>query len=177
MNYSKKGLALTERFEGCYLHAYPDPASPLGKALQATGLWQKALTTGVMPANLLRLSGAPWTIGYGHTGPEVHCGLVWTQAQAETQLMTDTATAVAAVNRLVTTPLTQAEFDALVDFVFNLGVAAFAGSTMLKLLNAGNHTAAANEFAKWDMAGGQHVAGLLRRRLAEQDEFLGAVTA
>jgi lysozyme len=173
MNYSKTGLQLTENFEGCYLHAYPDPASPLGKELQRLGMWQSVLRTGVIASALLKLSGAPWTIGVGHTGPEVKYGLVWTQDQADAQLLADVAGAVAAVNRLVTTPLTQGEFDALVDFVFNLGVGAFAGSTMLKLLNAGNHAAAAHEFEKWDMAGGKHVAGLLRRRVAEEHEFLG----
>jgi lysozyme len=174
MNYSKPGLLVTENAEGCYLHAYPDPASPLAKALQAAGLWLNALKTGVIPPALLKLSGGPWTIGVGHTGPEVRYGLVWTQDQADAQLLADVAGAVAAVNRLVKTPLTQGEFDALVDFVFNLGVGAFAGSTMLKLLNAGNHAAAANEFEKWDMAGGKHMAGLLRRRLAEKAEFTGA---
>jgi lysozyme len=173
MNYSKTGLLLTENAEGCYLHAYPDPASPLAKELQRLGMWQSTLRTGVIAPALLKLSGAPWTIGVGHTGPEVRYGLIWTQAQADAQLLADVAGAVAAVNRLVTTPLTQGEFDALVDFVFNLGVGAFAGSTMLRLLNAGNHAAAAREFEKWDMAGGKHMAGLLRRRLAEKAEFLG----
>jgi lysozyme len=173
MQYSKTGLAVTQGFESCCLKAYPDPASPLGKALIARGMWRSVIAGGAIPQSLLILSGAPWTIAWGHTGPEVHYGLVWTQAQADAQLLADTAGAVAAVNHLVTTPLTQGEFDALVDFVFNLGVAAFAGSTMLKLLNSGNHAAAANEFQKWDMAGGQHVAGLLRRRLAEKAEFLG----
>lgn len=173
MRYSKTGLALTERFEGCYLHAYPDPASPLAKELQARKLWANTLATGVIPPGLLKLSGAPWTIGDGHTGPEVRYGLTWTQDQADAQLLADVAGAEAAVNRLVTTPLTQAEFDALVDFVFNVGVGNFAGSSMLRYLNAGNHAAAANEFQKWDMAAGQHVAGLLRRRLAEAAEFKG----
>ncbi|MFT4064259.1 lysozyme [Paraburkholderia sp.] len=173
MQYSKSGLHLTESFEGLCLHAYPDPASPLGKELQRLNMWQNALATGVIASALLKLSGAPWTIGVGHTGPEVRYGLTWTPDQAEAQLLANVAGAVAAVNRLVKTPLTQAEFDALVDFVFNLGVGAFAGSTMLKLLNSGNHAAAANEFKKWDMAGGKHVAGLLRRRLAEKAEFLG----
>lgn len=173
MLYSKTGIALTESFEGCYLHAYPDPKSPLGKELQRRGMWQSALKTGLIASGLLVLSGAPWTIGVGHTGPEVRYGLQWTQDQADAQLIADVAGAVASVTRLVKTPLTQAEFDALVDFVFNLGSGQFAGSTMLKLLNAGNHAAAANEFQKWDMAGGEHVAGLLRRRLAEKAEFLG----
>jgi len=69
--------------------------------------------------------------------------------------------------------LQQNEFDALVDFVFNLGRGAFAGSTLLKNLNAGQFDAAATQFDLWDHAGGQVVAGLLRRRQAEQAMFQG----
>src|SRR5271166_2338336 len=111
------------------------------------------------------------TIGWGHTGPEVVEGLVWTQNQADTQLVMDLQHAVNTVNRLVTAPLSQGEFDALVDFVFNVGSGNFAGSTLLRLLNAGDVAGAAEEFAKWDHASGQVVAGLLRRREAEVQEF------
>jgi lysozyme len=112
-----------------------------------------------------------WTIGYGHTGPDVHPGLTITQEQANSLLMQDTQSAAAAVNRLVTVALNQDEFDALVDFVFNLGEGALAGSTLLKLLNAGNFAGAAGEFPKWCHAGGQVVPGLVRRRAAEQQLF------
>jgi lysozyme len=111
------------------------------------------------------------TIGYGHTGPEVVEGLVWTQAQADSQLVVDLQWAENFVNNNVSIQLTQGEFDALVDFAFNLGVNAEKGSTLLKLVNEGDFNAAANEFAKWDHASGQVVAGLLRRRLAEKEEF------
>lgn len=111
-----------------------------------------------------------WTIGYGHT-KGVSPGTVCTQEQAEQWLQEDIQEAANAVNRLVTTPLTQHEFDALVDFVFNLGVNAFAQSTMLIYLNRGDHVRAAGQFERWDMAGGKHVAGLLRRRVAEEAEF------
>jgi lysozyme len=114
-----------------------------------------------------------WTIGYGHTGTEVCAGLVWTQAQAEAALLADIQNAVNRVNSLVHVALTQPEFDALVDFTFNVGAGAFASSTMLKLLNAGNYQGAAAQFDRWDMAGGQVVAGLLRRRQAETQEFQG----
>lgn len=111
-----------------------------------------------------------WTIGWGHTGPEVKAGLVWSQVTADAQLLEDVRFAVAAVNTVKAT-LNQHEFDALVDFVFNCGVTAFFGSTLRKLLESGDHHGAANEFEKWDHAGGKVVAGLLRRRLAERDEF------
>lgn len=111
-----------------------------------------------------------WTCGDGHTkgvGPSTVCD----DALADEWLKQDTLEAANAVNRLVTTQLTQHEFDALVDFVFNLGVNAFAQSTMLIYLNRGDHIRAAGQFERWDMAGGKHVAGLLRRREAEEAEF------
>lgn len=113
-----------------------------------------------------------WTIGWGHTGVLVVPGLTCTQAQADAWLLQDCAAAEQAVNRFVCVSMTQHEFDALVDFTFNCGVTAFANSTLLKLLNAGNVHAAAHEFEKWDHASGKVVAGLLRRRLAEEKEFL-----
>jgi lysozyme len=112
-----------------------------------------------------------WTIGYGHTGPDVVAGLTITQAQAEAYLAADVQSAAACVNRAVTVPLSQEEFDALVDFVFNLGSGSFEGSTLLQLLNAGNMAAAAEQFNRWDRAGGAVVAGLLRRRQAETALF------
>lgn len=141
MKYSKTGLALTERFEGCKLHAYQD-------------------------------IGGVWTIGWGHTAG-VMKGMVWTQSRADDQLFKDMMCAEVAVNELVTCPLTQGEFDALVDFVYNIGTRAFAHSTMLKLLNQKKYQDAADEFVLWDHVGGKEVAGLLERRKAEQEEFNG----
>ena len=112
-----------------------------------------------------------WTIGFGHVGPEVVEGLTWTQDQADSQLVLDLTKAEHAVNTLVTVPLTQGQYDALVDFCYNCGIGAFSGSTMLRLLNAGQFDDAANEFQKWSHASGKVVAGLLRRRIAEEQEF------
>lgn len=145
MNYSKNGLHLTENFEGLRLTAYPDPAT----------------------------HGDPWTIGYGHTGAEVHQGMTITQEQAEEFLMQDVQKAVQTVNLKIHTDLTQNEFDALVDFVFNCGAGNFAGSTLLKKINAGDMEGAALEFQKWDKAAGHVMAGLVRRRQAETDLFKG----
>jgi lysozyme len=111
------------------------------------------------------------TIGWGHVGPEVVEGLVWTQNQADTQLVMDLGNAERMVNACVTVPLTQGEFDALVDFAFNLGCNAEKGSTLLKLVNTGDMDGAAAQFELWDHASGQVVAGLLRRRIAEEQEF------
>lgn len=111
-----------------------------------------------------------WTIGWGHTFG-VHEGMSCSQIEADAWLTQDEAAAIADVNTHVTVPLTQGEFDALVDFAFNLGRGALNNSTLLRDLNAGDHQAAAKEFEKWDHAGGKVVAGLLRRRLAEEAEF------
>lgn len=112
-----------------------------------------------------------WTIGWGHTGAIVRPGLTITQAQADQLLADDINWANNVVNGLVHASLTQGEHDAVVDFVFNVGSGNFASSTMLKWLNEKNMVMAALEFDKWDKAGGKVVAGLLRRREAEQMMF------
>jgi lysozyme len=112
-----------------------------------------------------------WTIGYGHTGSDVKPGMTITSAQAQALLALDVKSAAACVNNVVAVQLTQQEFDALVDFVFNLGAGAFRNSTMLRELNTGDFTGAAAQFDLWDRAGGAVVAGLLRRREAEADLF------
>jgi lysozyme len=144
MQYSKQGLALTEHFEAAS-----------GPALKA--YWDAL--------------GKLWTIGWGHTGLEVVEGLVWTSQQCVEALQKDVNWANNVVNGLVHASLTQGEHNALVDFTFNVGAGSFAHSTMLKYLNQGNMVMAALEFEKWDKAGGQVVAGLLRRRQAEERMF------
>lgn len=111
-------------------------------------------------------SAAVWTIGYGHTG-EVRPGQTITEAEAERLLRADLATAEAAVVRLVTVPLTDGQFGALVSFVFNVGQGAFAGSTLLRRLNAGEYDAVPGELARWNRAGGRVLQGLANRRAAE----------
>lgn len=146
MNYTMSPTGrqnLTERFEGDILTAYPDPAS----------------------------GGAPWTIGYGHTGPDVYQGLVWTQGQADAALQADLAWAEAAVSREVTVPLSQNQADALIDFVFNEGETNFHQSTLLAKLNQGDYDGADAEFQKWDKAAGRFMQGLLNRREAEAADF------
>jgi lysozyme len=112
-----------------------------------------------------------WTIGYGHTGLGVHAGLTITQDQADAFLASDIAGAVACVNKLVTSEITQSQFDALVDFVFNLGCASLASSTLLRAVNTGDFDVAARQFQRWDHAGGVAVPGLLERRQAEAALF------
>jgi lysozyme len=112
------------------------------------------------------------TIGVGHTGPEVHLGQTITQAEAEQLLSQDLSSAEDAVTRLVSVPLNDNQFGALVSFVFNVGAGNFASSTLLKLLNAGLVNEAAEQFVRWDHVAGVSSLGLLRRRQAEQGLFL-----
>jgi lysozyme len=118
--------------------------------------------------------GGVWTIGYGHTGPGVFAGLAITQQQADVFLQSDVAGSVACVNKLVTWAIVQCQFDALVDFTFNLGCASLANSTLLRAVNAGDFASAANEFLRWDHVRGQVIPGLLRRRQAEAQMFSAA---
>lgn len=83
----------------------------------------------------------------------------------------DLGAAEDAVNRLVTVPLNQNQFDALVSLVFNIGSSAFAGSTLRKLLNADDYTGAQAQFAAWHYSGGKPDGGLLNRRMQEAVQF------
>jgi len=112
-----------------------------------------------------------WTIGYGHTGADVQPGMAITQGDAQALLAEDVAASVAGVNAAVSVDLEQYQFDALVDFAFNLGVGALRSSTLLKLVNAGDVAGAAGEFGKWVYAGGKVLPGLVRRRAAEAAMF------
>lgn len=111
--------------------------------------------------------GVP-TVGVGHTGPEVHLGLVWTDEQVMDALRRDMAWVEGALNSKVQTQLEQYEFDALASFIFNVGEGQFASSTLLRLLNEGNHEAAAAQFDRW------HVPPeIASRRNGEREQFRG----
>jgi lysozyme len=112
-----------------------------------------------------------WTIGYGHTGSDVQPRLTITQEQAEILLGADIAWAAACVNKAVKSAINQNQFDALVDFTFNLGCATLIQSSLLKLVNAGDFAGAAQQFLRWNKAGGRVLKGLTVRRQAEMDLF------
>ena len=145
MRVSENGINLIKQFEGCRLTAYQD-------------------SVGV------------WTIGYGWTqsvdGNPVAKGMVITQQKADDLLKQGVVQYENGVNSLVKVQLNQNQLDALVDFAYNLGVNALKGSTLLKKLNTGDYAGAANEFTKWNKAGGKELAGLTRRREAEKSLFL-----
>ena len=112
-----------------------------------------------------------WTIGVGTT-KGVKPGMKITQAQADEMLHRDLAEFESAITRLVKVPLTQNQADALICFVYNIGIGAFSGSTLLKKLNTKDYAGAANEFGRWTKAGGKVLLGLERRRKAEKQLFL-----
>jgi lysozyme len=118
-----------------------------------------------------------WTIGYGHTGPALYKSLTINEADAEVLLRADIAEAVACVNRAVTVTISQNQFDAMVDFCFNAGRGNFLQSTLLRKVNFVDLAGAAAQFGLWVHAGGEVVAGLVRRRKAEAEMFANAVAA
>ena len=111
-----------------------------------------------------------WTIGYGHT-KGVYDGMTITQDQAEQMLLSELEEYEGYIKDMVTVPLTQNQFDALVVWVYNLGPTNFKNSTLLKELNAGNYNAAGQEITRWNKAGGKVLAGLVKRREAEAELF------
>lgn len=116
-------------------------------------------------------SGGVWTIGYGHT-LDVSPGDKITQEQAETFLTNDLIRFEEGVSKVITIPVNENQFSALVSFAFNLGLGNLVKSHLLSYLNDGQYENAAKEFPKWSNAGGMKSEGLLRRREAEQTLFL-----
>lgn len=146
MIHSDTCTRLVKQFEGCVLKAYPDPGS----------------------------GGDPWTIGVGHTGPEVKRGVAWTQAQADAALQSDLAHFDAGVSALIgPAPTTQGQFDAMVSFAFNVGLGNLKSSTLLRKHLAHDYDGAAAQFARWNKAAGRVLNGLAKRRTAEARVYRG----
>lgn len=113
-----------------------------------------------------------WTIGYGHTGPEVGPGDVISRAEAEALLKQDLSRFEKGVRSLVKVPLNTNQFSALVSFTYNVGTGALSQSTLLSLLNQSNYQGAANQFSRWVYGDGRVLPGLVRRRNEEKALFL-----
>jgi lysozyme len=145
MKLSAAGLDLIKRSEGFRSHTYFDAA---GFA----------------------------SIGYGHRleHAEYYPGGI-TESQAEVILLWDVRDAEQAVEHLVKVPLSQGQFDALVDFTFNLGPARLSSSTLLRELNEGHYDLAANELLRWAHCGAEEIEGLKARRHAERALWLGNI--
>jgi lysozyme len=134
--------------------------------------------------------GGVWTIGWGHTGPEVKAGLKWTQDRADSIFTSDIAFFENCVNNAVEVPLTQNQFDALLSICYNVGPGRGQGvggsdgkdgiivlangesSTLLRKLNAGDYPGASREFIRWNRIHGTVSAGLTKRRFEEAAVFV-----
>ena len=113
-----------------------------------------------------------WTIGYGHT-KGVTPNMVITSAEGEKMLKDELQEYENYVNELVTVPLHQHQFDALVSWTYNLGPSNLKSSTMLRVLNEGKYDEVPAQMLRWNKAGGKELEGLTRRRQAEADMFAG----
>lgn len=147
MKTSKAGLDLIKKWEGCRLKAYRDSAGVL-------------------------------TIGYGLTSAAgiipVTEGLTITQAQADDYLARALVKYEAAVEKAITRPMTQPQFDAMTSLCYNIGPGEFPGSSVARRFNEGNISGAADAFLMWTKAGGKELQGLVKRRHDERKLFLSA---
>lgn len=139
---NQEGLELIKVFEGCELKAYRDAVGVL-------------------------------TIGYGSTGGHVKAGMTITRVEAEQLLREDLQRFEVGVDqRLGDIEVTDNQFSAMVSLAFNIGLANFSGSSVLRRILAGNVQGAADAFLMWNKAGGKELKGLTRRRAAERELFL-----
>jgi len=113
-----------------------------------------------------------WTIGYGHI-KGVQEGDVITEQQAHDMLVEELDEYENYINTLVTVPLNQNQYDALVSWVYNLGSSNLNSSTLLKVLNTGNYAEVPEQIMRWNKAGGKVLEGLTRRRQEEANLFSG----
>jgi lysozyme len=113
-----------------------------------------------------------WTIGYGHTGDDVTEGLQISQDQAEQLLRQDLEKFQDGVDDAIAGDTSDNQFGAMVSLAFNIGLAHFKTSTVLREHNAGHYQTAADAFLLWNKAGGRVLPGLDRRRREERDQYL-----
>lgn len=122
-------------------------------------------------------SAGVWTIGYGSTrdadgSPIDEDTDSVTKQQALDLMRRDLLKTATILDKDVHVALNDHERAALESFIYNVGAGNFEASTLLKKLNAGDIEGSANEFLRWDHAGGKVLAGLLKRREAERSEFM-----
>jgi len=120
--------------------------------------------------NAYQCAAGVWTIGYGHT-KDVQQGMVISENTANEMLVEELNEYESYITGLVTVELNQNQFDAMVSWVYNLGVGNLKASTLLKVLNAGDYAGVPAQMMRWNKAGGKVLEGLTRRRQAEADLF------
>jgi lysozyme len=141
-------LSIAKPFEGFEPNPYPDPGT----------------------------GGEPWAIGFGSTHdagdmPVTPQTPAISYSDACDLAMRDIYRAFQAIAGDIAAPMTLHEIAAVMDFVYNVGAGNFKNSTLLRMLNAKQYALAAQQFERWDQAGGKVMAGLLRRRIAEEEMF------
>jgi|TARA_B110000259_G_C14014287_1_gene400742 lysozyme len=120
--------------------------------------------------NAYKCAAGVWTIGYGHI-KGVQEGMSISEARANEMLNEELTEYENYINKGVTVPLSQCQFDAMVSWVYNLGNGNLTSSTLLKVLNSGDYAGVPAQMLRWNKAGGKVLAGLTRRRQAEADMF------
>lgn len=116
-----------------------------------------------------------WTIGHGHTGPDVGPGNKISEETAERLLLKDVAIAEQGVRNLVRVPLNENQFSALVSFIFNLGETKIRNTTTILVLNKGDYQDFAKRLLLWTKSRGIELSGLVSRRQKEKALFLEPV--
>ncbi|EBR1541966.1 lysozyme [Salmonella enterica] len=109
------------------------------------------------------------TICDGHTGKDIIPGKRYTDAECDALLNQDLARVKAQIDPLIKVSIPESERAAFYSFAYNVGTGAFARSTLLKKLNAGDHAGACNELKRWTYAGGKPWKGLVTRREIERE--------
>ncbi|EEE1295562.1 lysozyme [Salmonella enterica subsp. diarizonae] len=110
-----------------------------------------------------------WTVCFGHTGKDITPGRRYTDAECDALLKKDLERVKAQVDPLIKVSIPESERAAFYSFAYNVGTGAFAKSTMLRKLNAGDHAGACNELKRWTYAGGKQWKGLITRREIERE--------
>lgn len=164
---NEDGIAFIKEFEGCFLLSYPDPASELARACRKAGI--SAYTRYTEIPDWQNLKGAPWTIGWGATGPDIGPQMQWTQEQADARLLIELEEHMEYVRKqlafqdLTATPN---QFAALTSFTYNCGP-----SNLRRVLSNGLE-GFPDKVLLFNKAQGQVLPGLTRRREAERKLFL-----
>lgn len=117
------------------------------------------------------------TVCNGHTGPEVKVGDVWSKERCDAILVKDVEAHGKGLLSCTTVAINQNEYNAYNSWSFNVGIDAACHSTLIQMLNAGDHVGACNQLLRWNRAGGRVVRGLTVRRTAERDLCLRPMPA
>jgi len=143
-------------------------------SLSAAALVGLALHEGYRGEAYIPVPGDVATIGFGTTAG-VKMGDRITPEKALARALTDAQKFEGALKQCVKVPLHQHEYDAYIQFSYNVGSTAFCGSTLVRKLNALDYEGACKELLRWTKAGGRELPGLVKRRQAEYQLCRGGV--